>query len=45
MGERMFAAEVGPVMMTEIRGASNATAERELGWQPSHPSPRQGFAT
>ena len=26
MGERMCAGEAGPVMMTEIRGASNAEA-------------------
>jgi nucleoside-diphosphate-sugar epimerase len=38
----MFAGEAGPVMVTEIRGASNAKAKRELGWQPSHPSWRQG---
>lgn len=25
------------------RGASNAKAKRELGWQPAHPSWRQGF--
>ena len=25
-------------MMTEIRGASNGKAKRELGWQPRHPS-------
>jgi 2-alkyl-3-oxoalkanoate reductase len=31
-------------MMTEIRGASKAKAKRELGWQPAHPSWRQGFA-
>jgi hypothetical protein len=30
--------------MTEVRGASNAKAKRELGWQPAHPSWRQGFA-
>jgi len=30
--------------MTEIRGASNAKAKRELGWQPAHPSWRGGFA-
>jgi hypothetical protein len=29
--------------MTEIRGASNAKAKRELGWQPAHSSWRQGF--
>lgn len=36
----------GPVavaMMCEIRGASNAKAKRELGWQPIWPSWRQGF--
>jgi len=26
-----------------LRGASNAKAKRELGWQPAHPSWRQGF--
>jgi hypothetical protein len=42
VGERMFAAEAGPVMMTEIRGVSNGRPERELGWQQSDPSSRQG---
>ncbi len=28
----------------ELRGASNAKAKRELGWQPAHPSWRQGFS-
>ena len=41
---RLFAGEAGVVMMTDIRGASNAKAKRELGWQPRHPSWRQGFA-
>jgi nucleoside-diphosphate-sugar epimerase len=41
---RLFAGEAGVVMMTEMRGASNAKAKRELGWQPMHPSWRQGFA-
>jgi nucleoside-diphosphate-sugar epimerase len=27
----------------ELRGASNAKAKRELGWQPRYPSWRQGF--
>jgi nucleoside-diphosphate-sugar epimerase len=27
-----------------LRGASNAKARRELGWEPAHPSWRQGFA-
>lgn len=31
MGERMLAGEAGPVMMTEIRGAFNAKAKRDLG--------------
>jgi nucleoside-diphosphate-sugar epimerase len=42
---RLAAGEAGAVLMTEIRGASNAKARRELGWQPRHPSWRQGFAT
>jgi nucleoside-diphosphate-sugar epimerase len=41
---RLFAGEVGAVMMTELRGASNAKAKRELAWRPAHPSWRQGFA-
>ncbi len=41
---RLFAGEAGAVMMTEIRGASNAKAKRELGWEPGHPSWREGFA-
>src|SRR5919106_1478671 len=41
---RRFAGEAGVMMMTELRGASNAKAKRELGWRPAHPSWRQGFA-
>jgi nucleoside-diphosphate-sugar epimerase len=41
---RVFAGEAGVVMMTEIRGASNAKAKRELAWRPAHSSWRQGFA-
>ena len=40
----LFAGETGVMMMTEIRGASNAKAKRDLGWQPKHASWRQGFA-
>ncbi len=40
---RLFAGEAGVVMMTDARGASNAKAKRELGWQPAHPSWRHGF--
>jgi nucleoside-diphosphate-sugar epimerase len=41
---RLFAGEVGAIMMTEVRGASNEKAKRELGWQPRHASWRAGFA-
>jgi nucleoside-diphosphate-sugar epimerase len=40
---RLVAGEAATVMMTEIRGASNAKAKRELGWEPRHPSWREGF--
>jgi nucleoside-diphosphate-sugar epimerase len=40
---RLFAGEAGVVMMTDVRGASNAKAKRELGWRPAYPSWRQGF--
>jgi nucleoside-diphosphate-sugar epimerase len=40
---RLFAGELGVVMMTELRGASNEKAKRELGWQLRYPSWRQGF--
>jgi nucleoside-diphosphate-sugar epimerase len=38
------AGDAATVMMTEVRGASNAKAKRELGWRPRYPSWRQGFA-
>src|SRR5262245_49215708 len=41
---RLFAGECGVELMTELRGASNAKAKRELGWSPAHASWRQGFA-
>ena len=41
---RLLAGEMAAAMMTEARGASNAKAKRELGWQPRYPSWRQGFA-
>jgi nucleoside-diphosphate-sugar epimerase len=41
---RLAAGEAATVMMAEVRGASNAKAKRALGWQPAHPSWRQGFA-
>ena len=41
---RLFAGEAGVMMMTTVRGASNAKANRELGWRLAHRSWRQGFA-
>ena len=41
---RMLAGSAVVAMMTESRAGSNAKAKRELGWQPRHPSWRQGFA-
>jgi nucleoside-diphosphate-sugar epimerase len=41
---RLAAGEMATVMMTEVRGASNLKAKRELGWQPRYASWRQGFA-
>ncbi len=40
---RLFAGEVAVVMGTEARGASNAKAKRELGWELHYPSWREGF--
>jgi hypothetical protein len=41
---RIVAGEAATVMMTEVRGASNEKAKRELDWQPRHASWREGFA-
>jgi nucleoside-diphosphate-sugar epimerase len=41
---RLAAGEAGTVMMTEVRGASNDKARRELGWAPRWGSWRLGFA-
>jgi nucleoside-diphosphate-sugar epimerase len=41
---RIVAGEAATVMMTEVRGASNEKAKRELGWRPRHASWREGFA-
>jgi nucleoside-diphosphate-sugar epimerase len=40
---RLFAGEAAVGMGTEARGASNAKAKRELGWEPRYPSRREGF--
>ena len=41
---RLVASPAAVAMMTESRGASNAKAKAELGWTPTHPSWRKGFA-
>jgi 2-alkyl-3-oxoalkanoate reductase len=40
---RLAIGEAGLSLMTRIRGASNAKAKRELGWEPRYASWRQGF--
>jgi nucleoside-diphosphate-sugar epimerase len=40
---RLIAGEALVMMGTESRGASNAKAKRELGWELRYPSWRQGF--
>jgi len=40
---RLVAGEAATVVMTDVRGASNAKAKRELGWQLRYPSWRLGF--
>ena len=40
---RLAAGEAVASMFTQIRGASNAKAKRELGWRLIYPSWRQGF--
>ena len=40
---RLAAGRFVTSLATELRGASNAKAKRELGWQPRYPSWRQGF--
>jgi nucleoside-diphosphate-sugar epimerase len=40
---RLVAGDWAVVAMTELRGASNEKAKRELGWQLRYPSWRQGF--
>ena len=41
---RALAGKCGVLMMTQLRGASNAKAKREQAWRPAHPRWRQGFA-
>lgn len=41
---RLAGGKAAVMLMTEVRGASNDKAKRELGWQLRYPSWRQGFA-
>lgn len=41
---RLLGGEHLLVMMTRVRGCSNAKARRELSWCPAHPSWREAFA-
>ena len=41
---RLLGGQAVTIMMTEVRGASNAKAKRELGWAPRHPSMARAFA-
>ncbi len=41
---RLAAGEAAVSMMTSIRGASNAKAKRDLGWELAWPTWRDGFA-
>ena len=40
---RLAAGQAGVVLMTELRGASNGKAKRDLGWHPAHSTWRQGI--
>ncbi|MGH8860527.1 MAG: NAD(P)-dependent oxidoreductase, partial [Jatrophihabitantaceae bacterium] len=40
---RLLAGEVGVSMLTQVRGASNEKARRELGWAPRWASWRDGL--
>jgi nucleoside-diphosphate-sugar epimerase len=41
---RLVAGGWGAAFLGELRGADNARARRELGWQPRYPSWRAGIA-
>ena len=41
---QLLAGEAATIMMTDVRGASNAKAKRDLGWRPKHATWRQGFS-
>jgi 2-alkyl-3-oxoalkanoate reductase len=42
---RLFGGSFAAISATQLRGASNAKAKRELGWALRYPSWRDGFAT
>jgi nucleoside-diphosphate-sugar epimerase len=42
---RLAVGEVGVSLMTQIRGASNAKARRELDWAPRYATWREGFVS
>lgn len=42
---RLIVGDVGVSMMTQVRGASNMKAKRELLWEPTYASWREGFRT
>jgi nucleoside-diphosphate-sugar epimerase len=42
---RLIGGRYTAAMATQLRGASNTKAKDELGWQPRHPSWREGFRT
>jgi nucleoside-diphosphate-sugar epimerase len=41
---RLVGGELAVALMTQVRGASNAKAKRELDWHPRYESWRRGFA-
>jgi nucleoside-diphosphate-sugar epimerase len=41
---RLIGGETAVMIGTDVRGASNAKAKRELGWTLRYPTWRQGFA-
>jgi nucleoside-diphosphate-sugar epimerase len=41
---RLLGGQAAVIMMTELRGQSNAKAKQELGWAPKYPSWREGLA-
>jgi nucleoside-diphosphate-sugar epimerase len=42
---KLLIGEAGVMLMTDIRGASNEKAKRELGWTPRYATWRDGFRT